>query len=294
MSGIGFNIGMGLGNMAAPNAYDDLVLPQADKIVRAYSLRRNVVAYKNGNGIKELRSSGGTETDVPFLNNGFLSITGADAFANVLYDQKGNNGTSLSPLSELRQATFENCPKVFDDQTGMTKGLNFDSSGTMAMAAASPADTALEAAITDVTTGFTVSFWINVSSANANFYIKRRSTVCGYLHFLMSTGGMNVTLRESTPNKLIGAVSLNTWTHIVLTVKTANGAIPYVQGVAKTAFAVPATPNTSGAQKLTLTPPPSEQTSSINDIMFWNCELSAVEVGALYAAQAPYYAGGAK
>ena len=130
--------GMGMGAGGAP-PYVTPSLPQADHIVRAWSMRRLISAYKAGNALLYERTDADltdAETPAPFLKNGRILIpAGNDAFASVLYDQKGNNGTHASPLSELRQATFTACPMVFDNPSQLN-GMGFDGGDYLAMATA--------------------------------------------------------------------------------------------------------------------------------------------------------------
>lgn len=282
--GTNLNLDLRLGSGGgAP--FTNPAIPAVDNIVRCWSLRRNVPAYKKGAGIRELRASGGSENDVLFGANGLLSISGADAFANVLYDQKGNAD------SKLLQGTFTSCPKVFESNV-VLKGLSFD--GTDYLIARQD-DELLETCFLGNT--HTMAVWFNCLQTGSidRTLCGRVSTSAGYQR-LAVVGGKVRAYINSAANYINSENSFNdgNWHLAVVTksgaVSTPNGSKLYVDGVlegtdeiravssAKGRFAIGA--NSAGGNPLT---------GSINDVMVWNVALSLPEIVALYNAQKGYY-----
>ena len=286
------NLGLGLrlGQSGGRAKYTDIAIPALANAVRCWSIRRNIPTYKNGNAVRIIRTDGGSETDVKFSPNGLLSISGADAFVNALYEQNGNVGSALV------QSTFANCPAIYQSNV-LLKGLRVDNTDSLIMAVA---DTGLEA-ITNATAvadnGFSCSFWIKLSTTAGGYSLLQRRTASGLLYFLVASDKFGFFYKSSSFQNM-GSADTN-WNHIVLTAKgadgTANGLKGYRNG--NTTPVLNATmPNVSTGSYLNLgiRSAPTGQNYEINDLIMFNKDLSAAEMLALYNAQAPYYGLGAK
>ena len=286
------NLGLGLrlGQSGGRAKYTDIAIPALANAVRCWSIRRNIPAYKNGNAVRIIRTDGGSETDVKFSPNGLLSISGADAFVNALYEQNGNVGSALV------QSTFANCPSIYVSNE-LLKGTQHDASDVLTMA--NP-----DAGIDEITNptavtnnGFTLSLWGRRSGGLIDGLMYRRSVTSGLLDIL--TNGSTLTYRyKSSDNQTISGFFVNnTWTMVTLVAKgadgTANGVKIYKNGNIAGQIQTPVT-NTLATTNLTLQSSSTGATHRVNDVLMYNKNLSDAEVLALYNAQAPYYGLGAK
>lgn len=284
---------MGYGNKKRVTQ-TDITIPSLANVVRAWSLRRNIPAYALGNAIKELRESGGAETNVPFLNDGTITLAGADAFANVLYDQMG------ADASKLLQATFANCPKVFES-SAMLKGLRFaDTSDKLAMGAT---DASIQAALAAVeTAGVSVSMWVKVNSASAghSVLLQRINDITGNLRLSVALASSTVYLvfRSAAADAKSGGNLSAGWNLVTFTCKGADGAVGglkiYRNAGTPAAFDVPAVAAGLTPANLFVGSMNTGGSMDINDVIIWNTELSAGQITALFNAQCGYYGVSAK
>jgi len=296
--GMGLRPGLGLGS-AQGVPYTDIILPQSANIIRAWSLRRLIPEYANGIAVMADRDdddpAGLPDDDgfaVNFQNNGEIIIpAGLDAGAYELHDQRCGSDCKLT------QNIFAKCPEVFSQTEGTRKALRFTKDQFLQMA---NIDTILDTALTNIAIGHSVSLWCRFSTVVGNAYIlNRRSVNAGWLRFIRIGTDIRMLHRNSvmTTGTILSGASANTWYHIVLTAKGANG-----ENGLKT-YVNAATPITqdiktvSGASvPMSIGEPTSTNTgiTEINDLVFWNRELSAGDVLSLFNVQSTYYGVSAK
>lgn len=293
-NGLGLGIGAGSG---FPPPLPAPAIPQAANIVRVWSLRRLVPEYANGIAVMADRTDpiAGSPSDgfaVNFQNNGEIIVpAGLSARAYEIHDQK------CASACKLVQGTFAACPEVFSQTEGTRKALRFTKDQFLQMG---DIDTILDAALTNVATGHSVSLWCRFSTVVGNAYIlNRRSTNAGWLRFIRIGTDIRMIHRNAlmTTGTILSGASANTWYHIVLTAKGANGdngLKTYINAAAPVVQDIKAV---SGANvPMSMGEPTSTNTglTEINDLVFWDRELTAPEVLALFNAQAPYYGVSAK
>lgn len=296
MSGLGLRLGLG-SRQARPRT--TIVMPQPANIVRAWSLRRLVPEYKNGIAVMADRTDpiGGIPDDgfaVNFKNNGEIIVpAGLSARAYEIHDQK------CASACKLGQEIYAACPEVFSQTEGTRKALRFTKNQTLQMAGT---DAALETALSGVAgNGVTISLWVRSSVLDgACYYVNRRSGGAGFLRIYRAGNMIRIVYRDGNFSN-IGNISANTWYHVVIAAKgadTSNGLRYYLNAVTAGAIAIPAIPAIPATTLLQIGNIPGTSNSTgidqVNDLVFWDRELSAPEVLALFNAQAPYYGVSAK
>lgn len=282
-------MGMGMGAGGGKPGFVNPAIPAVDNIVRCWSLRRNVPSYKKGAGIRELRASGGSENDVLFNNAGKLSITGADAFANVIYDQKGNAD------SKLLQGTFTACPKVFES-SAMFNGLYFDGGDRLSMASA---DATIRNAI--VAGLYSVSYWFyqaDADKAGEKAIVHRWATdtdggamICGV------NGGKVISYQRSNAPLTTNGIFVDGWHMVTISFnKAANAHIIRVFSRAgvllETKSSTAGNPITSTVRLFSIGANEAGQLlykGYANDICFWDIALTEQQSIDLNAATRLYY-----
>jgi len=277
-------MGLGLGSGQQGSSQTNIILPQLDRIIMAWSTRRLIPNYSNGYAVKELRENGGTETNVALRDDGTILLTGESAYANTLYSQKGVAN------DKLVQTVFAACPKIHDTSVGTYIAPRFDGAQALQMASASTDIETMTAGY--AINGFTLSLWVKVDdNIPVQYSFSRRSNSSGYLAILISGGFVNAQIRKNTVRKG-GAIANNTWKHIVVTVKGAEGANGiniYVNAGNPDNFAIETV--TPGATKATIGMLNNIQylVGSTNDVILWDRELSGEEVLAVFNEQCDYY-----
>lgn len=296
---LSMNATIGNVSLQGGEAYINPILPQSDHIVRAWSLRRLIPEYLNGTAVMADRTDpiGGIPDDgfaVNFKNNGEIIVpAGLSARAYEIHDQK------CASDCKLIQGIYAACPEVFSQTEGTRKALRFTKNQTLQMAGT---DAALETALSGVAgNGVTISLWVRSSVLEGVcHYVNRRSAGAGYLRIYRAAKTIRIVYRDGNFSN-IGNISANTWYHVVIAAKGAdksNGLRYYLNAVTAGAIAIPAVVTVPGTNLLQIGNIPGESSTTgidqVNDLVFWDRELSAPEVLALFNAQAPYYGVSAK
>lgn len=277
----------------------DITLPQSANVIRAWSLRRNVAAVGTGACGKIDRATdaqtGDDFVEVNFASGGKVVIpNGDDAYLSMLYSQVGT--------STLEQATYTKCPKVLASNV-VLDGWQYDGSTSNKAIGLAGEDSAIATAMTLVADPahlpeISYSLWfksVGVANNRALVYAVGGAT-WGYLILQLNASGQLVSyFRSASSLTYTGATyDDNVWHMVTITAKgdtsAANGHKIYVDGAYKAQENVRAISNATGAFTIGNNPAATQSFSGlINDIIFWNKELTDTEVAALYNAQKGYY-----
>ena len=266
----------------ARRANKDLLMPQAANLVRCWSLRRCVPAYKLGNAVRTTAGSGGIEADYPFTHDGIISIGGpVEHRVNTLYEQNGGN--------ILRQATFANMPIVYDASTGLRKGP--DLFGTQVLQAATTDTVFNTAFVNNATDGFTIALWLRTRTVTATRdIIGLRNATQGYLRLFQASAILRMWIQSGTNRTITTALTANVWHHLVLTMIGTGATALTTYYNRDTVKQYPSETPSVGTVLLHVGRWVADADSLVNDICVWNRALNAADVATLYNAQAPYYA----
>ena len=289
MSGLGLGLGLGLGgHRRVGDAYINPDIPAINNVVRCWSLRRNIADYTMGNALKEIRSSGGSNPDVPFQKNGQISITGAgDAYSNLIYSQIGTS------VPNPTNSTFSQCPKVYDGSS-VLKGLLCDGDYLNAPSD----DAALETAMA-VGASFTHSVWLKTSYSSADVLwacgrLNSGTPLMGWNRIGIANGKFRAACRSSDGIDSVDSFADGAWHHVLYTCAGTQGATNglklYVDGQLQNEIDVPdvSTGNsryTIGANQIG----GSAWQGEINDIIIYDIALSPEQIVTLYNEQKAYY-----
>ena len=251
-------------------------LPQPNSIIRAWGMRRNIAGYA-GPALREWRTSGGTETDKYFNDEGIIEISGVSAFAKTLYDQK--DGPDLT-------SEFANSPKIYDEGTGLYSGVLLqDNTDQLQAAPATGADATLDAAMNNCeTNGVSISVWFRFSGSATSPYQYKSSA--GFLSiYIDSTKYLRIYFRNGTAISVIATpMPTDTWINVIMAVQSDIKA--YINGVwKKTAAYGTVTPGTTNHKIGGV----GSGTIEVNDIVIWNALLSEDDVVTVFNAQCGYY-----
>lgn len=284
--------GLGAHRKVGGEPYVTPVLPEADSIIRAWSTRRLIPAYKNNTAIKADRTDplGGTPDDgflVPFRNDGTILIPdGDDAYAYELHEQHGASD------AKLINPVFANCPKVLDSNS-MKKGLLFDGSGDTLLGTS--VDTEIDAAFNKVTflephsnDGVSLAFWYYPVSLLNN----TRPIFYGSAGYIMLNQSATIlhTLRFGS-SASYASINIQPGEWSMISVELKNGTQKtYVNGELKDTDVVASLspgsdPMSIGSYKGIS----GFAATEINDIVFWKEGLSGPQMLDLYNQTRGYY-----
>ena len=282
MPGIGINLRVG--NRQGGNSYKNYVpAGLVTNLVRAWSTRRELAAYKTGKAIRSLTSNGGTETDNNLLKNGSISLSGVTAYANTIYEQIAG-----LDASKVLQAVFANCPKIHDGTTGTQIAPSFDGGDYLAMGSA---DSGLESLLTSSEWSYTVWAKCLQTGSNPKVIFHRQSIGAGYLVCSFTNGKIQSYNKSLSPINSTGNFNDGNWHFIAVTCKgTTNGHKLYVDAGTPDAANVGTVAGGTSLVSIGAKADGTLQiTGSINDLVFWNKELSAAEITSIYNTQKVYY-----
>ena len=291
---LALGLGLGAHRKVGGEPYITPVLPKADSIVRAWSLRRLIPAYKTGISIRADRPTdpvGAPGIELTFNNQGLLEFpAGANANAYELYDQKG------ALTSKFIQETLAAAPRVFESNT-LLKGLKSLSTSDIRFLAMTGGSSYSDATL-DTTMGsgeLSISLWTTATSSPYAHHM-----LFNYQH--ASAGKWAISWYNGKPHAFCGnttgtLISANQyhntgWVHVVITIKgTTNGAKLYVNTNLEDTKNVPSktTGTTVAPSILALEDGTLGANNDINDIVIWNRELTASEISQVFNATAPYY-----
>ena len=288
MDKFGLGLGLGLGSRGGGGtAYINPDIPAIDNVVRCWSLRRNIADYALGNALKEIRSEGGSNPDVPFQKNGQISITGAgDAYANLIYSQVGES------VPNPTNSTFNLCPKVYDGSS-VLKGLLCNGDYLVAPSDDAALDTAMA-----IGASFTHSVWLKTSysSASALWACGRLNgtVVMGWNRIGIANGKFRAACRSTAGIDSVDNFADGAWHHVLYTCAGAQGATNglklYVDGELQNGIDVPV-PGAGNATYVIGANPVggSAWQGEINDIIIYDIALSPEQIATLYNEQKAYY-----
>ena len=283
-------LGLGAHRKVVGDPYVTPTLPEAESIIRAWSTRRLIPAYKNSAAIKTDRTDplGGDPDDgflVPFRNDGTILIpNGDDAYAYELHEQHG------VAAAKLINPVFANCPNVLAANS-MRKGLLYD--GISDILYGTSVDTAIDTAFYAVSFdephsnyGITMSFWyypIRFENNARPIYYNG----AGYI-MLNQSRNTSHTLRfgESGAYATIN-IPLGVWSMVSVELKNGTQKT-YVNGELKDTDVVAglspgSDPISIGSRGL------SFANAQMNDIIFWKKGLSEPQMLDLYNQTKGYY-----
>lgn len=291
---LALGLGLGAHRKVGGEIYVTPTLPEADSIIRAWSIRRLIPAYKNNTAIKADRTNplGGTPDDdflVPFRNDGTILIpNGDDAYAYELHEQHGVSD------ARLINTVFANCPKVLD-ANAMKKGLDWShiaGGGNLYMATE---DATIE---TTFLGSFSVMVWAFSDADSQSIFLRRKNGGSGTWGIRTSSVSTNsiICRLSGDSNVFFVPAAGNTyngkWASFAFTVSRAgtpsynvylNG-INIGMGALATASATNDTTIRIGSGLV------YNNAKSVNDLVIWNVALSDAQMLSAHNAMAPYYA----
>lgn len=293
---LALGLGLGAHRKVGGEPYVTPTLPEAQSIVRAWSIRRLIPAYKNHTAIKADRTDplGGDPDDgflVPFRNDGTILIpNGDDAYAYELHEQHGVSA------AKLINPVFANCPKVLDSNA-MKKGLDWSHK-------ASGANNNLYMAVEDATIettflgSFSVIVWAFCDATGQSIFYRTKSNGSGTWGIRTSNAESNrITYRLSGVDNITftpdaGNTYNGKWASFAFTVDR-TGAPSYNVYLNGINIGTGALDTASAGANNTIRIGSGLTTTNakaVNDLAIWNVTLSDAQMLSAHNAMAPYYA----
>jgi len=260
-------------------------LPQSANIVRAYSLRRLIDAYKKGVAIISKTQEVGGETQNSYLKTGLIDISGADARIAALYDQMGGGDSK-----RLIQSTYSLTPAVYLSGA-LRKGMTWETQSTSTNLQIANPDTTVESAFAG---SFTLCCWFYLA-ANGTKTIFRRAKASaggGSGNWLIYTGTNSILMQIANSSAVTfgSCAYAGSWSCVVLVIdRVANSYKMYFNGQPHATTSTIPTASAGSDISMTIGGSLAAGVEAINDIALWNIALTDSQVSDAYNAMQPYY-----